>query len=154
MVDAVLGELRLNREPAGNWLDDLVILAADQLELYRRHPWLFAASLRGGGFGPNATDYFEDCLRIMAPSASGTAAKMEAIAMITGVVSMFAQAAPAQRPAVDPASIFATATPERHPQLIAALTTPDNVSPRPDMFERTVRSVLRGLLGEDGDRAS
>ena len=55
MVDAVLSELKLNRPSAGNWLDDLAALAEGQLALYRRHPWLLEASLRSGGFGPNAT---------------------------------------------------------------------------------------------------
>ena len=119
MVDAALGELRLDRESTGDWLDDLVALADDQLALYRRHPWLLEASLRGGAFGPNATDYFECCLRLMAPLARGTAAKMEAIAMITGVVSLFARAPAAQAAASNP---FGSITPQAHPYLSAALT--------------------------------
>jgi AcrR family transcriptional regulator len=149
MVDAVLAELELNRQAAGAWLDDLVALAEDQLALYRRHPWLLEASLRGSGFGPNATDYFEGCLRIMAPLTCAFSAKMEAIAMITGVVSLFARATVVEHPPVAPATIFAAASPARHPHLVAALALAARPSPRQDMFARTVRSVLRGLLIDD-----
>ena len=61
----------------------------------------------------------------MAPLTCGTAAKMEAIAMITGIVSLFARGTPEQPPAVDPSTIFAAASAQRHPHLLAALTTPD-----------------------------
>src|SRR6478735_1212264 len=115
MVDAALGGLPLDRESTGNWLDDLVALADDQLALYRRHPWLLEAGLRGGAVGPNATDYFECCLRIMAPLPAGTAAKMEAIAMITGVVSLFVRAPAAPAEALSP---FPSASPHAHPYLI------------------------------------
>jgi AcrR family transcriptional regulator len=143
MVDAALGELPLDRESTGNWLDDLVALADDQLALYRHHPWLLEAGLRGAAFGPNATNYFECCLRLMAPLARGTAAKMEAIAMITGVVSLFVRAPAAQAAAPNP---FGSITPHAHPYLSAARTDAAPSAPTSNLFERTLRSVLRGLL--------
>jgi len=142
MVDAALGELPLDREWSGSWLDDLQALAGVQLALYRRHPWLLEAGLQGGTFGPNATDYFECCLRIMAPVDRGTAAKMEAVAMITGVVSLFART-PTAAAASNP---FGALDPRVHPYLAAALTQAVPTEPQPDLFERTLRSVLRGLL--------
>jgi AcrR family transcriptional regulator len=145
MVDAALAELQLGRQSAGNWLDDLVALAHQQLALYRRHPWLVPASRRSGSFGPNAIDYFEDCLRIMVPLSCGTARKLEAVAMMTGVVSLFARAAPTSQARV-PLNPFANADPERHPNLSAALGEAAEVGVHEDLFERTVRSVLRGLL--------
>ncbi len=149
MVDAAVAELRLDREPAGSWLDDLMALANDQLALYRRHPWLLEASLRGGAAGPHTMDYFEYCLRIMAPLRCGTAAKLEAIAMITGVVSLFARSASAaQGQTASPSRLFGTASPQAHPHLVAALTRPTPPAPQPNLFERTVRSILRGLLVE------
>jgi AcrR family transcriptional regulator len=149
MIDAVLVELPLNRQSVGSWLDNLVALAGDQLALYRRHPWLLEVSMRGGAFGPHALDYFDHCLRIMAPVRSAIEAKMEAIAMITGVVSLFARGASDQRPPVAASSIFAAFSPHRHPHLAAALAEPHLASPRPDIFERTIRSVLRGLLVDE-----
>jgi AcrR family transcriptional regulator len=148
MVDAALGELALDRAWTGSWLDDLQALAGDQLALYRRHPWLLEAGLQGGAFGPNATDYFECCLRILAPVDRGTAAKMEAVAMITGVVSLFART-PTDAAASNP---FGALNPSAHPYLTAALTQAVPTQPQPDLFERTLRSVLRGLL-VDGTRA-
>ncbi|MET7399056.1 helix-turn-helix domain-containing protein [Dactylosporangium sp. NPDC005572] len=142
MVDAALGELPLDGPSSGDWLEDLVALAGRQLALYRRHPWLLPAAMRRGTYGPRAMDYFEYCLRTMAPLPCGTAAKMEAVGVLTGLVSLFAAqpAAPA-----DPAGIFAAATPQAHPHLLAALTTP-GPPPEPDLFDRLIRGVLRGLL--------
>ena len=92
-------------------------------------------------------NYFEYGLRIMAPLTCGTATKLEAVAMITGAVSLFARSA-AQAHQGSP-SLFGTASPQEHPYLIAALTEPGPPSPLPDLFEQTIRSVLRGWL--DGD---
>ena len=67
--------------------------------------------------------------------------------MITGVVSLFARSA-AQAHQGNP-SLFGTTSPQAHPYLIAALTQPSPPSPLPDLSERTIRSVLRGLLESD-----
>ena len=104
------------------------------------------ATLRSGAFGPHAMDYFEYCLRIMAPSTCGTATKLEAVAMITGAVSLFARNAAQPRPGSP--SIFGMASPQTHPYLLAALAEPGPPA-QPDLFERTIRSVLRGLLESD-----
>ncbi|MET0864359.1 MAG: helix-turn-helix domain-containing protein [Nakamurella sp.] len=146
MVDAVLGELELDRDPTPNWLDDLVLLAKAQLALYRRHHWLLEASLRTA-IGPNGTNYFEQCLHFMAPLDCSTATKLEATAMITGVVSLFARAA-AQPPARTPAHPFASASPDAHPYLTAALARPGTARHQEDLFDRTIRSILLGLLTE------
>jgi AcrR family transcriptional regulator len=145
MVDAVLAELRLD-QAAGDWLNDLVALADQQLDLYRRHPWLSEASLRGASFGPNGTNYFEECLRIMDPLDCTTASKLEAVAMITGMVYLFARAA-------TPTSVtnpFAAATSDAHPYLTAALADPTPGTPSDDLFGRTIRSILGGLLAAEG----
>jgi AcrR family transcriptional regulator len=145
MVDAALAELRLGQTSVGSCLDDLIALANQQLTLYRRHPWLISASTRGGTFGPNATDYFEECLQIMVPLSCSTARKLEAVAMMTGVVSLFARPA-ATAAADDPPNPFAAASPERHPHLTAALGEAAPIAVPEDLFERTVRSLLSGLL--------
>jgi AcrR family transcriptional regulator len=148
MVDTALAELRLGGDPGLSWLDDLVALANDQLAVYRRHQWLLDVRSRGGDLGPHATDYFEYCLRIMAPLDCGTATKMEAIAMITGVVSLFARSAPTQGQRTSPAGLFGVASEQAHPHLIAALTESTPAAPRPDLFDRIIRSVLSDLLNE------
>ena len=152
MVDAALAELPLDRKPEGGPLDELVLLARDQLALYRRHPWLLEAAARGGALGPNAMNYFEYCLRIMAPLTCGTPAKLEAVAMITGVVSLFARLSPGQARQATPAHLFQGADPQAHPHLVAALGDPTPPAPRVELFDRTVRSILRDLLLSTGSR--
>jgi len=145
MVDATLAALPLDRAITDDWLDDMAALVHDQLMLYRRHPWLLEAGLQAGSFGPRSMDYFECCLRLMARSSAPTAAKLEAVGLLTGVVSLFARSAAA---AFDPAAAFAAVNPDAHPHLVAALVAPPS-APRPDLFDRAVRSILRGLLNPD-----
>ncbi len=157
MVDAALGGLPLDRPLTGDWLDDLVELARDQLALFRRHPWLVEATRRPGAFGPQTVNYFERCLAILAPLPNGPNTKMEAVAVLTGVVSLFSVPAAMGPPSEGPeaveqkkavaAGLFALIEPGAHPHLTAAFTVPAVAPPAaPDLFERTVRSVLRGLL--------
>jgi AcrR family transcriptional regulator len=180
MVDAALGELDLDGPLTGDWLGDLVGLARQQLALFRRHPWLTEASRRAGAFGPRTVDYFERCLAILAPLPSATNVKMEAVAVLTGVVSLFSVPTPMNPPPVDPdateqakaaqrqhvadqkeavaAQLFALIDPAAHPHLTTAFTTPaaapaGTAEGAPDLFERTVRSVLRGLLQADPTEA-
>jgi AcrR family transcriptional regulator len=146
MADAALSEVQFP-EPSGHWLDDLVDVARQQRALHRRHPWLMEASLRPTALGPRSLDHFERCLRIMAPLTCPSAAKFEAIAMITGIAHLFARNdAASNQQAVSPARLFTLLDPGAHPTLAAALTGPTAAAPETDLFERTIRSVLRGLL--------
>jgi AcrR family transcriptional regulator len=149
MVDAVLAELPLEPSPDGWWLDNMVALARDQLALHRHHPWLVETFPSTGPFGPHATDLFEHHLRTLAPVARTVSAKMEAIAMVTGVVSLFARtrSADPERPPA-PTSLFPTADAAAHPRLVTALAQPDPSPPSADLFDRTIRSVLNGLLAD------
>lgn len=63
--------------------------------------------------------------------------------MMTGVTSLFAR----QETAAPPAG-FAGIDLAAYPNLVAAITDPAPSAPR-DLFETTVRSVLRGLLTDD-----
>jgi len=71
--------------------------------------------------------------------------KFEAIAMMTGVVSLFARSESAGPPlgfdGIDLAAF---------PNLVAALTGPPAPAARRDLFAVTVRGVLRGLLDDAG----
>jgi AcrR family transcriptional regulator len=161
MVDAALGELAY---PAvnGDWSRQLLAVAHEQRRAYHAHPWLLAASVDAGMLGPNALAYFDRCLAILAGVPASSAAKMEALAMLTGVVSLFARPAPAS----DPAALFSALDPQAHPTLAATLREPPD-SPQPaerhppedppydaglshpsaDLFDRVILSVLHGLLG-------
>ncbi|MER7281493.1 helix-turn-helix domain-containing protein [Dactylosporangium sp. NPDC000244] len=143
MADAVIGGLEPFPE-AADPIDALVLLARRQLALYQRHTWLIEVVQQAKGFGPNSLAYLDHCLGVLAPVRCPTTAKFEAVAMITGVVSLFA------RPQPEGLS-FAAIDLSRYSNLAAAITgassgaqkAPEDV---PDLFERTVRSLLAGLL--------
>jgi AcrR family transcriptional regulator len=160
MVDAALAGFAPadgppDRAADGSWLDAMVELAHDQLALYRRHPWLLEASLQVGSFGPRAMDYFERCLLILSPLPNPVGEKLEAVGLLTGVVSLFARSSAAAAPGAapgtvpvataNPTAMFAAVDPAAHPRLVAALAGPAT-PPRPDLFDRAVRSMLAGLL--------
>ncbi|MFI5910789.1 TetR/AcrR family transcriptional regulator [Dactylosporangium sp. NPDC051541] len=144
MADAVIAEIP-PFPAAADPIDALIRVARRQLTVYKRHAWLMEAIQHVKALGPNGLTYFDHCLGVLAPVKATTTAKFEAVAMITGVVTMFA------RPQPEGLS-FATADLSRYPNLAAAiqeassgaLTPPEDV---PDLFERTIRSLLSGLLG-------
>lgn len=140
MGDAVVGALRPFPHAADPF-DALVLLARAQLALYRRHPWLLEVIQRPAGPGPNALAYFDHCLGVLTPVPSPVTSKFEAIAMVTGIASLFARPQPE-------GNVFAGLDFAPYPHLAAALVAavPPGSPPVPDLFERTVRSVLSGLL--------
>ena len=144
MVDAALGDLRY---PAaeGTWKQQLLAVAQEQLRVYRAHPWLVEAALRPGPLGPQSLRYLDSCLAIMAEVPAGTTAKMEALAMTTGVVTLFAR--PEAVAPTDPRLLFAALDPQAQPTLAEVLTAPPvAAAARPDLFERTLAGLLDGLL--------
>jgi hypothetical protein len=83
----------------------------------------------------------------MVPLSCGTARKLEAVAMMTGVVSLFARGG-TQQATNESANPFGTVNPGLHPHLNAALREVSPAAIEGDLFERTLRSVLRGLLAD------
>ncbi len=139
MVDAAVAELG-RRPVTGDWLDDMTALAKRQLDNMRRHPWLADAMQRDVSYGPHVMDWFDQCLWALEPVACGTSRKLEAIGMMTGVVTLFA------RNSTTPQQPFlVAATPARHPHLFAALAAAGESPPR-DLFPHVIRTVLIGLL--------
>ncbi|WP_328472856.1 TetR/AcrR family transcriptional regulator [Actinoplanes sp. NBC_00393] len=141
MTDHAVGELRPYPEISSDWLDTMLAMARRQLELYRRHPWLVELMPRSTAVGPQGLAWFDRCLAVLQPVPAATAAKFEAIAMMTGVVTLFARSEAAQ-----PAGGFAEVDMTAYPNLAAAFTAPPAAAPPRDLFDVTVRSVLRGLL--------
>jgi len=143
MTDRAVAELRPYPEPSGDWLDQLVALATQQLALHRRHRWLGELSQRPTGAGPETLSWFDHCLGVLAPVPAPTTAKFEAIAVVTGVVILFsrneASAGATARP-------FAALDPDHHPHLAAALANPGPPA-QGDLFARALRALLTGLLG-------
>ncbi|MGC5017080.1 TetR/AcrR family transcriptional regulator [Micromonospora sp. DT47] len=144
MTDRVAGELRPYPEADGDWLDAMLQLGRRQLALHRRHPWLLDVSHRTSGIGPESLAWFDNCLRIMEPVRCAVTAKFEAIAMMTGVVSLFARSEATSR-----SFTFAGVDLAAYPHLVAAFSQPSVPEPRRDLFERTLRSLLTGLLVAD-----
>ena len=91
MTDRVAGELRPYPEVDGDWLDTMLLLARRQLALHQRHPWLLDVVHRPSGVGPESLAWIDNCLRILQPVRCAVTAKFEAIAMMTGVVTLVAR---------------------------------------------------------------
>ncbi|WP_343447000.1 TetR/AcrR family transcriptional regulator [Micromonospora schwarzwaldensis] len=141
MVDRCVGELRPYPTDGGGWVDQFLLLARRQLALHRRHPWLADALGRRATPGPNTLAHFDACLRILQPVPAGAAAKFEAIAMVTGVVSLFARSA-----AATGAVTFDHVDMAAYPHLAAAFAGAATTPPDGDLFTRTLRALLTGLL--------
>ncbi|WP_222864443.1 TetR/AcrR family transcriptional regulator [Micromonospora sp. WP24] len=142
MADRVAAELRPYPEPDGDWLDTLVRLARAQRAVHERHPWLFELSQRASAIGPEALAFFDACLRVMAPVEAPSAAKFEAIGMMNGVAILFAR-----KRAAGESLTFVGFDLTPYPHLLAALSRPATTpAAAMDLFERALRSLLRGLL--------
>lgn len=141
MVDAVMATLAFEPRPGAGWLDELVRLADATRALYRRHPWLLDVRPQRSAPGPNTLGWFEHALRAMDQlDVSGTA-KMEAIGVLNGVVMLFARSE-----TVPAAFDLSAVTPARHPHLIGVLSSAAPADPAADLFDRTLRALLTGLL--------
>ncbi|MDR6322165.1 TetR/AcrR family transcriptional regulator [Actinoplanes couchii] len=139
MADRVVGELRPHPGAGADWTEALLGLARLQLGLYRRHPWLIEVLPRTSGFGPEALGWFDHCLGVLAPVPADNAAKFETLALMTGVVTLFARS---ERSAPPPA--FTALDVTAYPNLVVAIGDPG--TPRPDLFERTLRGLFSALL--------
>ncbi|MET7671886.1 TetR/AcrR family transcriptional regulator [Micromonospora luteifusca] len=141
MTDRVVGELRPYPEAEGDWLDSMLLLGRRQLALHRAHPWLIEVSHRASGVGPESLAWFDNCIRVLEPVRAPVTAKFEAIAMMSGVVTLFARSE-----AATGAFSLAGADLAAYPHLVAAFSQPSSPAPRADLFERTLRGLLTGLL--------
>ncbi|MFF5172596.1 TetR/AcrR family transcriptional regulator [Micromonospora sp. NPDC000089] len=144
MADAAVGELAPYPDRGDDWLAGLLAIARRQLALYRRHPWLIDATQRSGAPGPHALGYFDACLAVLTPVECPVTAKFEAIAMLTGVVSLFAR-----NEAASGSLSFDGVDLAAYPHLVAAFAAPGSPAPRRNLFERTLRGLLTGLLTAD-----
>ncbi|GAA0442934.1 hypothetical protein Aca07nite_63950 [Actinoplanes capillaceus] len=82
---------------------------------------------------------FDHCLGTLAPVPCGSAAKFEALAMMTGVVTLFARTESAAPPTAVTGLDLTV-----YPHLVAAFADPG--ARRPDLFDRTLRGLLTALL--------
>ena len=141
MVDGTLVDLQAP-EPSGDVVADLVELTSAQVGVLQRHLWLIDTlpSVPPGG---QAIRVLEAGLRLLAPVAAHGAAKLETLAMLTGVATLFARAS-VEPDARTMAALAGAAA--GHPHLAAAFADPGIPSPPGRLLRRTVESVVRGLL--------
>ncbi|MFJ4526419.1 TetR/AcrR family transcriptional regulator [Streptomyces sp. NPDC088810] len=88
MVDAA-GAEHAPWEPSGDWRADMRRVAGQTRELMHRHPWLPRLMSPVYGFSPNALRYLEHCLACLDPLDAAYGIKLELIAMLNGVVTMY-----------------------------------------------------------------
>jgi AcrR family transcriptional regulator len=143
MVDTAMADFTFAPDLTADWLSELVRLAGATRDLYLGRPWLMDARPATSAPGPNTLAWFEHCLRAMATLDRPTLSKMEAIGVLNGVIALFARTATA------PATLdFGALDPQRHPTTLAALSAATGREPTDDLFERTIRALLGGLLGD------
>lgn len=88
MVDAVGAEHDI-KEPSGDWRADMLRNAHETRTLMHRHPWVPRLMSGVYGFSPNTLRYLEHCLACLEPLDLPYSAKMEMVALINVVVTMY-----------------------------------------------------------------
>ncbi len=147
MVDSVLAELGPVSSRGDDVIEDLVVVARAERDLYQRHPWLLEALLLPLPMGRNALDHVERCLAIMTPVCPNTTRCFEALALMSGLARLFA--ASSRQDKALPMPVVGL-DPTAHPLFTAALSRPGPPSNAEELFDRTVRSVVQGLLDAEG----
>jgi AcrR family transcriptional regulator len=90
MIDAALADLDLvTLELSGDWQDDLREVGRRVLDVFGRHPWLSSVPGVIHVLGPHIAEYLDVGLGIVAELAADTRSKLEAIALMGGVLSLF-----------------------------------------------------------------
>lgn len=171
MADEVVGEIGYTGLGAGDWLDNLLVLARESHGVYLRHPWLLEVVASHQPIGPRAVDYLEHALAVLAGLDLDNRVKFEAIGMLGGLVQQLARMEVAQRFAggsvpqwqqTQAEYLAQVALAGEHPHLAAAMAAqaqamalaqamaaagaaPDAAAAEPQ-FDRVVRRVLVGLL--------
>ncbi|WP_329459398.1 TetR/AcrR family transcriptional regulator [Streptomyces sp. NBC_01497] len=157
MQDAAAGEIDLTVPPSGDPVEDLTSLALAVRAVHLRHPWLLDVPDEPLRIGPNGLAYLEHALAALAPAPLTGQAKLEAVAMLTALVTTLTRAevqsggSPTPRQRAQAAYLARAAAGGSHPLLTEALAAgpvahPLENDPRP-LFARMVRRVLAGLTG-------
>jgi AcrR family transcriptional regulator len=151
MADAVAGELDLSRPPSGDWRADLVALAHQLRNAYRRHPWLLDLVPGRVGIGPRAVDQLEYALAALAGVDVAGPVKLEAVAMLNGIVALAVRTelsvgdSTASWSAAQAEFLGAVVSAGGHPHLAAALADAPPV-PEDAILDRILPRMLAGLL--------
>ncbi|MFF8595475.1 TetR/AcrR family transcriptional regulator [Streptomyces sp. NPDC015220] len=154
MVDAVGGEHEL-WEPGGDWRADMRRVGHRTRALMHRHPWLPRLMSGVQGFTPNTLRYLEHCLACLDPLEASYGTKVELVAMLNAVVTMYVsdELAVAERTrslpwseeqehAVRAAYLGGQVATGAYPRLAAAFTEGAGPIDTEAVFERTLERVL------------
>ncbi|MYS80663.1 TetR/AcrR family transcriptional regulator [Embleya scabrispora] len=159
MVDRAHSEIR-HPEPGGDWLEDLLGLAHESRRVTLAHPWLLDATATRTPLGPNTVAYLEGALGALSGLEVPYRAKLEAIAVLSAVVTALTRTEITQARAgrtlpqwqqARAAYLTHVATSGQHPHLAAAFAAQnaDDDEPVEHLFDRIVTGVLTGLLHSD-----
>lgn len=152
MLDTACAELDLSRPASGDWLGDTTRLAHELRAMYRRHPWLLEVIQGPTPLTPNSVALLEYALSLLADLDAPAGAKMEAIALVNGMVMMTVRMEVAARgdvsawQAAQVEYLGAVVADGRYPHLAAAFASSAPPDDRPDLLDRTIRHVLHGVL--------
>ncbi len=153
MYDTACGELDVNRPNTGDWRTDLCAVAYDLRELYRRHPWVLDLAQGQTPLTPNSVAFLEYALSTLVHVEAPGEVKLEAVAMVNGVVGGLARlelAAGRTAQAWQAAQVeylTAVIADGRHPHLAAAVRSSTPVrDDAPDLLDRVLLHVVSGVL--------
>jgi AcrR family transcriptional regulator len=157
MIDSAYAGMVL-RPTGRGWRADLVEVGRAGMRLAARHPW-FADALaeHPAATGPGVARLTEFCLSALAGHPAPGPRKMEAVAVMGGMVRQYADAV-ARQPlpevlAAHTAYLRHVSRDGQHPHLAAALAETDPAaagSPDPvELLARLLGMVLDGILGPD-----
>ena len=130
MQDGVGGEFSFAGPVSGEPVADLVRLAHQARTIYLRHPWLLDVPSAVGVPGPNAVRYVEYVLAVLDGTGLGASARLETVAIFTGIVRLLVGTEVDQRRAGQEMAewqsalagyLLGFAADGQHPRLAAAL---------------------------------
>ncbi|GAA4547590.1 TetR/AcrR family transcriptional regulator [Pseudonocardia xishanensis] len=153
MLDTATGELDLTAPVTGDWRGDLLVLAHDLRAVYRRHPWLLDLAQGQAPLTPRSVAFLEYALAILRDVQAPGGAKMEAIALATGLVAQLtrlevaAGRSSADWQAAQVEYLTAIVAEGRHPNLSAAIAAPGGAGDGEDVLDRVLPRVVAGVLG-------
>jgi AcrR family transcriptional regulator len=165
MADATSAEFDLSEPTTGHWLEDLVRLGHQVRGVHERHRWLRDLTPDRVIPGPNTMNFLEYALGLLRDLDAPAQAKLEAIVMLGGVITIFVRAqatdtrstlVDAEREAARAGYLGTVLAQGEHPHLAAAVTGmaqpgtvaagDDDAQARTAAEDRILRRVLSGLL--------
>ncbi len=159
MQDDVGGEFSFAGPVSGEPVADLIRLAHQARAIYLRHPWLLDVPSAVGVPGPNAVRYVEYVLAVLDGTGLGAPAKLETVAIFTGIVRLLVGTEVDQRRAGQEMAewqsalagyLLGFAADGQHPRLAAALAGQASGTPPADGARHTDRTRVT----DGADRAN